>query len=86
MGGFGLYFGGGSYSSVYVPPPVCVFHNPCSVYPYDVYLLSVLLCCVCLFLYPCIPLVLLSANCETFIHDWMKTFGGCTYMCFIICR
>ena len=24
---------GGSYSSVYVPPPMCVFPNPCNVYP-----------------------------------------------------
>ena len=23
---YGLHFGGGSYSSVYVPPPMCVFH------------------------------------------------------------
>ena len=30
---YGLYFGGGSYSSVCVPPPMCVFPNPCNVYP-----------------------------------------------------
>ena len=31
-GNYGLYFGGGSYSSVYVPPPLYVFHCPCNVY------------------------------------------------------
>ena len=73
---YGLYLGGGSYSSIYVPPPVCIFHSHCNVYPCGIYLLSVLLCYVCLFLYPHIPLVLLSANCVKFIHDWMKTFWG----------
>ena len=73
---YGLYFGGRSYSSVYVPPPVCIFQSPHSVFPHGIYLLSVLLYCVCLFLYPHVPLVLLSANCVTFIQDWMKTFGG----------
>ena len=67
---------GGSYSSVYVPPLVCIIHSPCSVYPCGIYLLSVLLYYVCLFLYPYIPLILLSSICVTFIHDWMKTFGG----------
>ena len=75
VGIFGLYFGGGSYSLVYVPPPMCVFHNPCNVYPCSICLLSVLLYSVCIFLCPHIPLALLSANCVTFIHNWMKTFG-----------
>ena len=73
----GVYFCGGFYSSVYVPPPMCIFHSPCSAYPCGIYLLSVLfILCVCLFLYTHISLVLLSANCVTFIHDWMKTLGG----------
>ena len=73
---YGLYFGGGSYSSVYVPPPIYMLHSPCGMYPCGIYLHSVLLCCVCLFIYTHIPLVLLSANFVTFIHDWMNTFGG----------
>ena len=66
----------GAYSSVYVPPPVCIFHGPCSVYQCSIYLHSVLLYCVYLFLYAHIPLVSLLANCVTFIHDWMNTSGG----------
>ena len=46
------------------------------------YMLVVFICflsfyiCVCLFSYPPISLVLFSAICVTFIHEWMKTFGG----------
>ena len=32
-GHYELYFGGGSYSFLYIPPPICVFHIPCNVYP-----------------------------------------------------
>ena len=85
MGIYELHFGGGSYSSIYVPPPMCMFDNPCSVYS----------CGICLSFDPIIfcmpislftqPLVLLSTNCVKFIHDWTKTFGGCMHMCFTIC-
>ena len=51
-----------------------MFHGACGVYPCSMYLHSVLLCCVCLFLNTHIPQVLPSANCVTFIHDWMVTF------------
>ena len=71
-----MFWWGASYSSVYVPPPVCIFHSLCTIYPCGICLHSALLYCIFLFLYPHIPLVLLSANCVTFIDDWMKTFGG----------
>ena len=51
MRDYGLYFGGGSYSSVYVPPPLHVFHNPCSVYSCGIYLFF------CPFIF-CIPISL----------------------------
>ena len=73
---YGLNYGGGSYSNVYAPPPLCLFHNTCGIYPCGIYLHSILLYCICLFLSTHIPLVLLFANCVTFIHDWMKPFGG----------
>ena len=40
-GDYGLYFGGGSYSSVYVPPPMHIFYCPCNVCP----------CVICCFPY-----------------------------------
>ena len=72
-----LYFVGGSYSSVYVPPPLFVFP-------------IVLLICI-LMDFLSFPLIfifwytyflvnimpgLLFPNCVQFNHDWMKTFGG----------
>ena len=69
----GLYFGGCSYSSVYVPPPLYVF----PVVPmYSYIFFSSLLCFVCLFLSSHMPLVLLLPICVSFLHAWMKTFGG----------
>ena len=50
---YGLCFGGGSYSAVYVPPPLCVFpmvlmlHIPSSFSD---------LCFVCSFLHSFVPL------------------------------
>ena len=79
-----VYIWVGTYSPVYVPPPIGMFHSPCSVYPCGIYLHSVLLYCVCLFLSAHTPYVLLSANCVTFIHDWKKTFGG-VCICVICC-
>ena len=32
-----------------------------------------------------LPLVLLFLYCVVIYHDWMKTFGGCMHMYFIIC-
>ena len=55
---------------------MCVFYNLCNVYSCGICLHSVLLYFVCPFLYPHILLVLLSANCVKFIHDWMKTYWG----------
>ena len=40
----------------------------------------VILYFVCLSLCPHEPLVLLSANCVTFLHDWLKLLGGCMHV------
>ena len=52
----GLYFGGGSYSSVYVPPPICIIHSSCGVYVCGIYFYFVHLYCVCLFFMHIYPL------------------------------
>ena len=84
-GDCGLCFGGGSYSSVYVPPPLCVFPVVLIVC-IPTFFFSSLLCCVCLFLYLHMPLVLLLPICLCgFLHTWMKTFGGCMHMHLTIC-
>ena len=44
-----------------------------------------LFCFVCLFLFSHMPLSFLFPFCVSFIHAWMKTFGGCMHMHFIIC-
>ena len=58
----GLYFGGGSYSSVYVPPPLYVFPVILIVCIPTLFFSS-FLCFVCLFLYSHMPLVLLVPIC-----------------------
>ena len=79
-----LYIGGGSYSSVYVPPPLYVFPVFLMVC-IPTFFFSSLFCFMCLFLYSHMPLVLLLPICVCFIHAWMKTFGGCMHMHFMIC-
>ena len=49
------------------------------------FFLYILLCFLCFFLDSHIPLVFLLPFCVSFIHAWMKTFGGCMHMHFIIC-
>ena len=80
---YGLYFGVGSYSSVYVPPPLYVF--PVVLVVYIPPFFPFLLCFVYLFLNSHVPLVLLFPICVSFIHAWMKTFGRCMHMHFTIC-
>ena len=80
---YGLCFGGGSYSSVYVPPPLYIF--PLVLVVYIPSFFPFLLCFVYLFLNSHMPQVLLFPICVSFIHTWMKTFGGCMHMHFIIC-
>ena len=81
---YDLYFGGGSYSSVYVQPQVCIFHGSYGVYPCTTYLQCVNIHCVYLFLYTHIPidmtLYCLKPIVMKIIHDW-----GCMHMCYIIC-
>ena len=81
----GLYFGGESYSSVYVPPPLYLFPIVLMICIPSFFFFSSLLCFVYLFLCSHMPLVLLLPICVSFIHAWMKTFGGCMHMHFIIC-
>ena len=82
---YGLCFGGGSYSSVYVPPPLYVFPVVLIVCIPTFFFFTFMLCFVYLFLNSHMPLVLLFPICVSFIHTWMKTFGGCMHMYFIIC-
>ena len=84
-GDYGLYFGGGSYSSVYVPPPLYVFPVVLMVCIPPFFFFIFLLCFVYLLLDSHIPLVLLLPICVCFIHAWMKTFGGCMHIHFTIC-
>ena len=82
------FFGGGSYSSVYVPPPLCVF--PLVLMMCIPTFFSVMFCMpISSFTYS--PGFLLFQLC-VFVHAWMKTFGGCVhmhhmqpYMCLEIC-
>ena len=82
---YGLYFGGGSYSSVYIPTTsVCISCCPYGMYSF-IFFFTFLLCFVYLFLDSHMPLVLLLPICVSFLHAWMKTLGGCMHMHFTIC-
>ena len=70
----------GSYSTVYVPPPLCVFpivlmlHIPSSFF-YSMF-------CVLISSFICAPeFSFLPFVC--FLHAWMKTFRGCGCICTI---
>ena len=76
----GYAIGGGSYSSVYVPPPFYVFPM---VLMLHIPLFFSFLCSVYSFLFHCYPYVFFFQF-VCFFHAWMKTFGGCGCMC-IIC-
>ena len=80
---YGLYFGGGSYSSVYVPPPLFVFPVVLMVC-IPTFFFSSLLCFVCLFLNSHLPLVFLLPICVCFSTRGSKLLGG-VHMHFIIC-
>ena len=85
MGAIGCILVGGSYSSVYVPPPVCVFPVALVVcIPTFFSFYSCFVLCA-YFLIHIPPLFFLLPLCVSFIHAWMKTFGGCMHMHFIIC-
>ena len=85
---FGL-FGGGSYSAVYVPPPLCLF--PMVLIMYIPTFFSVMFCMpISSFTYA--PSFFFFSSCVCFVHAWMKTFGVCVhmyhmqpYMCLEIC-
>ena len=79
----GLYCGGGSYSSVYVPPPVSVFPIVPMICIPSCFLHVMF--CVPVSSFTCTPSLLLTI-CVSFLHAWMKTFGGCMHMYFIICN
>ena len=74
--GLWVLFGGGSYSAVYVPPPLCLFPVVLIMY-IPPFFLS---CFVYLFLLSHMPLVVLFSPCVCFICAWMKTFGRCMHM------
>ena len=78
---YGLCFGGGSYSAVYVPPPFCVYPMVLILHISPFFFLFYVLCAH--FFLPLYPYVfLLPFVC--FFHAWMKTFGVCGCIC-IIC-
>ena len=75
-----IYIWWGSYSLVYVPPPIGI------VMVLMVYIHIVFLCIVYAYFYTQIyPLYFPSTNSVTFIHNWMKNFRGCMHMYYIIC-
>ena len=69
----GLYFGGGSYSSVYVPPPLFVFPIVLIVYIPSFFLL---LCFVYLFLFSHMPLCFSFAHLCVFYPCLDENFWG----------
>ena len=84
-GDYGLSFGGESYSSVYVPPPIFVFPMILIIcIPTFFYFFPSFIFCIPISWYT-LPLVLLFPDCVNTNHDWMKTFEGCMHMHFIIC-
>ena len=63
----------------------CISYDPCDMYPYIFFLFfPSFMFCIPIFWYT-LPLVLLFLNCVYSNHNWMKTFGGCMHMYFIIC-
>ena len=62
----------------YCPYNVC----PCGIIHFPSFIFSVP---ISWFTYPPVSLF---PNCVAFIHDWMKTFGGCMHMCFttLLCK
>ena len=69
--------GGGSYSAVYVPPPLCLFPVVLIMYIPPFYFLS---CFVCLFLLSPNPLFLLFLPlCVFFPHLDENFWGVCAY-------
>ena len=79
-----LYFGGGSYSSVYVPPPLFVSPVILVVYiPMFFIFLSYYIWYTYFLVH--ITLGFIFCNCVSFNHNLMNTFGGCIHMYFIIC-
>ena len=77
----GYDIGGGSYSTVYVPPPfLYVPYGPYATYSFIFFLF----CVLCThFFFHCYPYVFFFPF-VCFFHAWMKTFGGCGCIC-IIC-
>ena len=83
--GYSLYFGGGSYPSVCVPPPIGMFHSPCSVYPCGIYLFSVhFILCLSISLYTYTPSFTFCQLCDIYPQMNEKVWG-CMHKCFIIC-
>ena len=66
LGIMGYIFGGGSYSSVYVPPPMFVSPVILVVYIPMFFIFPFILYLVCLFLGTHFPQALLFPNCVTF--------------------
>ena len=77
----GYVFGGGSYSTVYVPPPFYVFPMVFMLHILSFFFFSVF--CVLISFSISTPVFSFSNLC-VFFHAWMKTFGGCGCIC-IIC-
>ena len=61
---------------------LCIACCPYSVYSF-IFFSCYVLCAY--FFFSHIPLVFLFPICVSFVHVWMKTFGRCMHMHFIIC-
>ena len=71
-----LFWWGVLFCCLCTTTSLCLPCSPSNVYSF----IFLLLCFVYLFLNCHIPLVFLLPICVSFIHAWMKTFGGCMHM------
>ena len=84
MGFIGYFWWGVLFFCLCTTTYVCISCSPCSIYSHF-FIFPFMLYFVYLFLNPHIPQVLLFPNSVIITHAWMKTFGGCMHMYFIIC-
>ena len=75
-GDYLLYCGGGSYTSVYIPPPMYIFHCPCNVYSCGICFFSILLYFVCLFFVHITPSFSFYQLCDIYPQLDENFFGG----------
>ena len=82
----GIYIGGGSYSSVYVLQPVCIFmvHMVYTCIPMQcLFVVCIFILSISISLYTCIPNISLYQLCG--IYPQLDEYClGCMHMCYFI--